>query len=379
MRSTDRRATAAAGISLTCLLFERLGWAPIRNDPHDLGTDLWVIASDRRRFMRGLGIGVQVKTGPSYFRRKRRMPDGDLEGWWYSERRVEHFDDWVTHGLPHLVVLCDLDQNVAYWVHVTADAVQPAGRGCKILVRADQTIDDHHADALLRVAATQRAAPALEGSVPWAGGGAVAPGKKLRYALIAPRLLAPHPNAGQDEAIDAFAGVALAAQGRFRDLKRFSEQHSSVPDLANPGQDCDWVWLLMAAIWQWESTGSTEPLRSVFESAPDARCAAASGVLLACALGRLEQPEAALEVLDELVEGDELQPVDYGWVLVQRSRIRAEIGDIAGGRADASAALRDLAASADDVSVSPLAASLAEAVIDEGSGSDVGAASSDVL
>ena len=182
------------------------------------------------------------------------MPDGDLEGWWYSERGVEHFDDWVTHGLPHLVVLCTLEENVAYWVHVTADAVEPAGRGCKILVPADQTIDDHHADALLRVAATQRAAPALEGSVLWAGGGAVAPGRKLRSALVTPRLLAPHPNAGQDEAIDGFAGVALAAQGRFRDLKRFSEQHSSVPDLEDPGQGCDWVWSLMAAIWQWESS-----------------------------------------------------------------------------------------------------------------------------
>ena len=359
MRSTERRATAAEGVSLTCQLFEGLGWAPVRNDAHDLGTDLWVEVADRRRFMRGLIIGVQVKAGPSWFRRKQRAPDGELQGWWYYEANNNHFDHWSSHGVPHLIVLCDLDKRVAYWVHVTPGAVESVGKGSKILVPAGQRIDDDCFDALLEAAAEQRAAPALEGTALWTGEGAVPRDRKLRCALIAPRLLAPHPNAGQDEAIDGFAAVALAVQGRFSALKRFSEQHTSVPDLENPGQGCDWVWLLMAAIWQWESAGSPEPLRSVFESAPDAGCAAASGVLLACALGRTAQPEAALEVLDELVEGVELLPVDYGWVLVQRSRIRAEIGDIAGARGDASAALRDFAASADDVSASPLAAAAA--------------------
>ena len=358
MRSSDRRAIAAAGISTTCALFELLGWSPIRNDPHDLGTDLWVIASDHRRFLRGLGIGVQVKTGRSYFRRPGRSSDGDVEGWWYREDDVEHFEDWVTHGLPHLVVLCDLDENKAYWVHV-AEAVESTGRGCKILVPRNQTIDRGQVDALLAVAAKQKAAPALEGTLLWAGGGDVAPGRRLRCALVAPRLLAPHPNASYSETIDAFAGVALAAQGRFKDLKRFSEEHPSVPDLEDPAPGCDWVWLLMAAIWQWASTGSPEPLRSVFESAPDSRRAAASGVLLACALGRLEKPEAALEILDGLIDGDELQPVDYGWVLVQRSRIRAEVGDTSRARADAAAAQRDFSASVDDVTVSALAAAAA--------------------
>ena len=359
MRSTERRATAAAGVSLTCELFEGLGWAPVRNEAHDLGTDLWVEVADRRRFMRGLIIGVQVKAGLSWFRREQHALDGELQGWWYYERDNKHFDHWSSHGVPHLVVLCNLDERVAYWVHVTPDAVKSVGRGSKILVPAGQRIHDDCFDVLLAAAAKQRAAPALEGTALWTGEGAVPRDRRLRCALIAPRLLAPHPNAGQDEAIDGFAAVALAAQGRFSALKRFSEQHTSVPDLENPGQGCDWVWLLMVAIWQWESTGAPEPLRSVFESAPDAGCAAASGVLLACALGRIEQPEAALEILDQLIEGDELRPVDYGWVLVQRSRIRAEIGDIAGTRGDASAALRDLAASADDVSVSPLAAAAA--------------------
>ena len=359
MRSNDRRATAAEGVSLTCALFERLGWAPQRNDAHDLGTDLWVEVADSRRFMPGLIIGVQVKAGPYWFRREQQTPDGDVEGWWYYESNNNHFDHWSSHGVPHLVVLCDLCERVAYWVHVTADAVKSVGKGSKILVPEHQRIDAGCFDALLATAAKQNAAPKLEGTVLWTGEGAVAADRRLRGALIAPRLLAPHPNAGHDEAIDASAGVALAAQGRFRDLKRFSEQHLSVPDLENPTPGCDWIWLLMAAIWQWASARSVEPLRSVFKSAPDARGAVASGVLLACALRQLEQPEDALEVLSGLIDAVELQPVDYGWVLVQRSRTRAEIGNISGARADASEALRDFSASADDVTVSPLAAAAA--------------------
>ncbi len=366
MRSSEQERIGSAGVSATCSLFERIGWAPVRNDAHDLGTDLLVAARDPRRFERGVVVGVQVKTGKKYFRKKRRTSSGERKGWWYSESGIEHFDDWVTHGLPHLIVLCKLKKHkrdVAYWAHVTSEDLEPTNKGCRIFVPRDQTIDDDHADALLKVAATHRTALGLEGTVLWTGEGAIAPGRKLRCALVAPRLLAPHPNAGHDEAIDAFAGLALAAQGRFRDLKQFSEQHSSVPDLEDPTPGCDWVWLLMAAIWHWASTGSTEPLRSVFESAPDPRGAAASGIMYACALRRLEQLEAALDVLDGLIDSNalsnSLKPVDYGWVLVQRSRIRAEIGDISGSRADASNALQDLSASADDVTASPLAAAAA--------------------
>jgi Domain of unknown function (DUF4365) len=78
------------------------------NAQHDLGTDLFAQARDARRFDRGLFVGVQVKAGPSYFAQPAHTEDGSLLGWWYYEEDAGHFDDWVTHGLPHLLVLHDL-------------------------------------------------------------------------------------------------------------------------------------------------------------------------------------------------------------------------------------------------------------------------------
>ena len=359
MRASEQESTGSAGVSIVCSKFEMIGWAPARNEAHDLGTDLLVAARDLRRFDRGLIVGVQVKSGSSWFERPQVGENGEVAGWWYRESGTGHFENWVMHGLPHLLVLHDLEDNVSYWAHVAAEAVKTTGRGCKILVPKDQTIDRDHADALFAVASNQRAAPALEGTALWDTPRVLAPQRRLRYALIAPRLVAPHPNAGYGREINAVEGVALAAQGRFVALKEFAEKHSGVPDLEDPTPSCDWTWLFMAAIWHWSATGSVERLRSVFATASTQQAKAASGVLVACALARLERHAEALEVLDGLITRDKLQPVDHGWVLVQRSRMRAEVGDVAGARADAVEAQRDFVGDADDITVSALAAAAA--------------------
>ena len=65
-------------------------------------------------------MGAQVKAGPTYFKFPRREADRTESGWWYYESDTDHFDDWVTHGLPHLLVLYDLNTQTAYRAHVTA-------------------------------------------------------------------------------------------------------------------------------------------------------------------------------------------------------------------------------------------------------------------
>ena len=60
MRASEQESTGSAGVSAVCAKFEMIGWAPARNEAHDLGTDLLVAARDFRRFDRGLIAGVQV-------------------------------------------------------------------------------------------------------------------------------------------------------------------------------------------------------------------------------------------------------------------------------------------------------------------------------
>jgi hypothetical protein len=107
-------------------------------------------------------VGVQVKAGPSYFEQPDLAEDGSLLGWWYYEPQVDHFHAWVTHGLPHLLVLRNLETRTSYWVHVTAKAVESTGQGAKILVPVNQTIDPEHLDALLAVAASHKPVIGLE-------------------------------------------------------------------------------------------------------------------------------------------------------------------------------------------------------------------------
>ena len=166
-------------------------------------------------------------------------------------------------------------------------------------------------------------------------------GQRLRFALAVPRLVAPHRGVERGEAITSEQGVALLAQGRFSDFKRFAKDNEDVPDPEQVPEDAEWGWRFAAAFWEWATTDHTGRLTAVFGSAPDANSKTAAGVLLCCALLRAGQTSEALAVLDGLVE-DDLEPADRGWALVQRARTRAEAGDIEGSRADAKAALEAL-------------------------------------
>ena len=231
VRASYQEVVGGEGLSRVKANFQRIKWGPVENTSHDLGTDLFVQARDIRGFSRGLVVGVQVKAGASYFERPLRR-EGRIEGWWYREDDRRHFEEWTAHCLPHLLVLHDLDQDVSYWVHVTADAVVSTGKGCKILIPKAQTIDPENVDDLYAVACQQRAAPVLEGTSFHGLEGGIPPARLLRYALLAPRLVAPNPNAGRDTPISAVQGLALLAQGRFRLLRMFADEHPD--DVADP-------------------------------------------------------------------------------------------------------------------------------------------------
>lgn len=358
MRVSEQERTEREGLRKVRDAFEGIDWGPVPNAEHDLGTDLLVQARDDRGFDRALIVGAQVKAGPSYFDGK-RAKGGPVAGWWYYEPDADHFDDWVVHCLPHLLVLHSLEDGKSYWAHVTADEVVSTGKGCKILVPEHQTIDPDHADELFEVACAQRAAPELEGTAFEGLADGVPPGRRLRYALIAPRLVSPHPNARQDDLIGPVEGAALLAQGRFPDLARFAEKHKSVPDPQQPYSGREWGWRFVSAFWEWAFTDSADGLEAAHASARTPAEAAASGVVLACALHRDLRCDRALEVLDGLVGGDTLSPADHGWVLVQRARLRAETGEFDAARRDAAEAQRCFRGDADDVTVSALAAAAA--------------------
>ena len=354
MRASENEQTGGAGQNEVKARFERIGWGPVDNPYHDLGTDLYLAVRDERLHDRLLLVGAQVKTGPSWFDPPEKV-DGEIVGWWFYEGDKRHFDDWAAHSIPHLIVLHDLSSSVSYWVHVTSDRVVDTGQGCKILVPIGQTVDVEHRDALLDVAASRQVRGSLEGTA-WTGFSTVPPGRVWRFALIAPRLVAPHRNRGFSQPIGPAEAAALIVLGRLRDLSYFSEQHQSVKAGLDPATE-DSDWRLVQALYLGLTEDEPQGLESWLVTPGNEPQRAVASVILAAMLVELERHEDATAVLDQIIDDDKQSPIDHGWASIQRARARAEIGLLDDARIDADTAIRDTLGAEDDVTASAIASS----------------------
>ncbi|MFI1208791.1 DUF4365 domain-containing protein [Streptomyces sp. NPDC020802] len=364
-RATVEEQTGTIGASEVAGNFERINWGPVPNSYHDLGTDLLVQARDARLFDRGLLVGVQVKGGPSFFKEAEMDPEtGEVIGWWYREGGVHHFEDWVCHDLPHLLVLHDLDTRVSYWKHVTSDQVVTTGKGAKILVPRSQTIDKGHIDDLLEVAASRRARISHEGSL-WAqGADAISPARRLRYALIASRIIAPHRNAGHEQAITSLEAISLLAEGRIRDLDIFTDKHGSVPSPSECLTSRDWLWKFYGALHLALVDQDTSHVQERVSDAHSHEHRSAACIASVCLLMDAEEHEKANELLREEIDRDDASPIDFAWLLAQRGRLRAEMGDVDGARGDAARAQRELIGESGDITATAVKAAATSLLFD---------------
>lgn len=335
MRAPKNEATGTSGESEVLAQFERLGWAGVIDSRHDTGTDLYLRPRDARRYELGAVMGAQVKTGPSYFASPHREPNGTITGWWFDKADQKHFDYWVRHALPHVLILRDQETNRSYWVHVTSDQVISTGEGVKILVPMSQTIDDEHNTSLSDVALTQLPSPIWDGTA-WTGAVHLSPADEIRHALITPRLIAPHPNL----APASISGVeALAMQVLLRrDLERILEpvkipgftdddhQQTKGLSLGEASKSDNWSWRATAALHHWHYNDDPQGLVNLLALASTAEERAAATVLCCAYHFDKNDPDTALEVIQDALNHDDYMPVDYAWLESQRARSLLEIG-----------------------------------------------------
>jgi hypothetical protein len=140
--------------------------------------------------------------------------------------------------------------------------VEHTGKGAKVLVPEDNTIDVAHRDALLEVAATFRPTIPLEGSA-WVGAQTLLPKDVLRHALVVPRLIAPHPNVGLGTPITPEQAVALLLKGDLARFDYFARQHTAVPSLDEAAASEDWAWRFVGALGHRLLTGDSSKLEQV--------------------------------------------------------------------------------------------------------------------
>lgn len=321
--------------------FSKLGWHVADNPAGEVGTDLLLQTRDDRLLDLGAMIGAQVKNGPTQFNEPKLDENGNTIGWWFRDSTGEHIKYWLDHCLQHILVLHDESTETSYWVHVTDDKVEPTGKGMKILVPKKSTVDSDYVDELLKVATAGRAGSRWEGSA-WNGGTAVASTDRLRYALLTPRLVAPHPSRSIEEA-SPHEAIALLVKMRLRNLQPARPGHkSAVPDLESCRSSPEWQWRLYAALYNVLVDGeSSNAIQALVETAPTTHERAAASVIV-CAMDVEDQnPQAGLDTIERaLTTAEQYTHTDHDWLLLHKARCLSEIGELEQARSIAATVQR---------------------------------------
>jgi len=341
-RASKSEQTGSIGVSEVTGKFGRIGFGFAEITRHDNGTDVFLMARDVRRFDLGLTLAAQIKGGDSYFGRPEKDSDGHIKGWWFADPDGAHIDDWLRHGLPYVLVMHDLNADISYWVHITEDAIVSTGKGKKILVPAHQRVDEDSREALITIAATTRPAPAWEGTA-WRGAASILDRDLVRFALVVPRLVAPHPSAQIEAPLSASQGIAMVMQARIYDIERLRDRGLVPLDDREGGGADDWYWRLYAALYRRVTIGEVDHLAEMQQGAPNSAAAVAAAVAAAACLMEEDRADEAVKLLEKALEADKEEPVDHAWMSVQLARGYAETGRLDEARALA-ASVQGLAA-----------------------------------
>jgi len=374
-QASVQETVGTAGQSRVSSQFQEFNWGVASNPYHDLGTDLWLMARDDRRFDLGLLVGAQVKTSKTksttskYFKEPKRE-HGKIVGWWYRESLPDdHFDYWIKHSIPHILVLHDLKSGKSYWVHVTKGAIIRTKSGTKILVPKNQQINAATGGRLLDVAISQRGSRSTWEGSDWPDIAALGGEDRIRYALLTPRLIANRhtPRVRNDE--NSCEAIAMLVQTRFLELDGSRELAEHLPGIEPPPflsadearAAADWEWNLYGGLHQYIQNGDPDIFQPLIETAPlNSAQRAAAVVLRAATLIERGRVAEALELTaDELSREPKLDPVNFAWIEVQHARCLLEVGRYKKARRLAIHVQRIQAAAAVDPTAMAIAASAA--------------------
>lgn len=309
MRASKNEAKGMSGESYVTAKLEEFGFGVVQNNRHDLGTDLLVFVRDKRGFDLGGLMGVQVKNWPSLVNKP--SVDNGRKGWWFRES-ADHFDYWLGFAVPHLVVLFDEDSKESYWVHITEDAVQSTGKGKKIFIPRENVLNKESIPSLIKIALSKLPQPSWEGSI-LEGASEIPNEVRLRYALIAPRLIAPHPNLTVSD-ISSVEAIALLSLTRIDEV---TVRYKEVQELLDPEKSAksdDPLWRLYSALFEWVVNKQVDSVLNFPSADTEADIAAAVEVIKATVLSEKHLPQRACKELRDALTRDDYSPVDYAWL-----------------------------------------------------------------
>ncbi|XAG09910.1 DUF4365 domain-containing protein (plasmid) [Vibrio metschnikovii] len=134
MKYTRSSQTDRIGVQTVGSLFARCGYIFREQPIVDCGIDAQVELVDDNNQASGEIIALQIKSGASWFKET-------TKGGYVFRGEIEHLEYWLNHSLPVVIVLCDIDNNIAYWQSITKHTVKRTGKAWKVIVPFQQEVN----------------------------------------------------------------------------------------------------------------------------------------------------------------------------------------------------------------------------------------------
>lgn len=118
------------------IVYSKLNWIFREQLSEDYGIDAQIEIKENR-YAKGRVIGVQIKTGDSYFNK-----EGNIGKVTFKEK---HYEYWKNYSLPVIIIFVNLETNICYWELFNIQTVNQNSKGDYYIVSNENQIFDERA------------------------------------------------------------------------------------------------------------------------------------------------------------------------------------------------------------------------------------------
>jgi hypothetical protein len=143
---TRYSSTERLGVTEVEKIFLQFNWIPRTIFQTDVGIDMTVEICKNGDPV-GKFVGVQIKTGESYFKEKQ-------SNFIIFRTDRTHIDYWINNSLPIIIVLHNNLTNITIWQAINKQTVESTGENFKIRVPISNSLDFKSIDAIEKLTET---------------------------------------------------------------------------------------------------------------------------------------------------------------------------------------------------------------------------------
>jgi hypothetical protein len=142
---SENRKLADLGVAIVKNIIEnKLNWIFRKLSlDDDFGLDGYIDILQDGKYVTGKSIGVQIKTGASYFK-------NETQSGWYFHGENKHLNYYLNNRIPIIVIIVNPETQKAYWNEITTDNILKTDKSWKLNINKTKVLNDKL--ALLEIA-----------------------------------------------------------------------------------------------------------------------------------------------------------------------------------------------------------------------------------